>query len=145
MQEITIIFENNTTKNFPLNTTVYDIAEYYQKECSTDILGARINNEIVTMDIKVNKNCEMSFIDINDPYGYRMYQAALKFIFCVATKEVFPNIEVNFLHSVPKGIMIEVKGKNLFQWSMLSLKNFNEQENVKYIFIVRKEDNSKEN
>lgn len=40
--------------------------------------------------------------------------------------------------------MIEVKGKNLFQWSMLSLKNFNEQENVKYIFIVRKEDNSKE-
>lgn len=40
--------------------------------------------------------------------------------------------------------MIKVKGKNLFQWSMLSLKNFNEQDNVKYIFIVRKEDNSKE-
>lgn len=46
-------------------------------------------------------------------------------------------------YNVPK-YMIEVKGKKMFEWSMLSLNDFNKQDNVKYIFIVRKEDNSKE-
>lgn len=45
-------------------------------------------------------------------------------------------------YTVPK-YMIEVNGKNLFQWSMLSLEDFNKQEDVKYIFVVRKEDDSK--
>ena len=46
-------------------------------------------------------------------------------------------------YKVPK-YQIEVNGKNLFQWSMLSLTDFNKQENVKYIFVVRKEDNAKD-
>jgi len=110
MQEIKITFENGFEKNFPINSTIYEIAEFYQKQISTDIIGARINNEIVTMNTKIKKDCHIDFLDVNDPYGYRMYQAALKFIFEVATKEVFENVEVNFLHSVPKGIMAEIKG-----------------------------------
>ena len=35
--------------------------------------------------------------------------------------------------------MIKVKGKTLFEWSMLSLTDFNKQPDVKYVFIVRKE------
>ncbi len=46
-------------------------------------------------------------------------------------------------YTMPK-YMVEVKGKTLFEWSMLSLLDFNKQENVKYIFVVRKEDNSKD-
>ena len=46
-------------------------------------------------------------------------------------------------YNVPK-YMIEVKGKNLFQWSMLSLKDFEKIEGTKYIFVVRREDNSKD-
>lgn len=38
--------------------------------------------------------------------------------------------------------MIKVKGKTLFEWSMMSLTDFNKQNNVKYIFIVRKESNA---
>ena len=39
--------------------------------------------------------------------------------------------------------MIRAKGKSLFEWSMESLRGFND-ENTKYIFIVRKEDNSRD-
>lgn len=45
-------------------------------------------------------------------------------------------------YTVPK-YMIEVNGKTLFEWSLLSLTDFNKQDNVKYIFVVRKEDNSR--
>ena len=40
--------------------------------------------------------------------------------------------------------MIEVNGKNLFEWSMLSLEDFKNQTNVKYIFVTRKENNSRD-
>lgn len=46
-------------------------------------------------------------------------------------------------YKVPK-YQIEVNGRNLFEWSMLSLEDFNKIENVKYIFIVRREDNAKQ-
>ena len=45
-------------------------------------------------------------------------------------------------YSVPK-YMIEAKGKTLFEWSMLSLLDYNKHVN-KYIFVVRKENNSSE-
>lgn len=44
-------------------------------------------------------------------------------------------------YNVPK-YMIEVNGKSLFEWSMSSLKGYNKNSS-RYIFIVRKEDNSK--
>ena len=46
-------------------------------------------------------------------------------------------------YKVPK-YMVEVNGKTLFEWSMLSLVDFNKQNDVKYIFIVRKENESKD-
>ena len=45
-------------------------------------------------------------------------------------------------YKVPK-YMIEVKGKTLFEWSMDSLLGYNEN-TEKYIFVVKKEDNSKQ-
>lgn len=46
-------------------------------------------------------------------------------------------------YKIPK-FMIEVRGKTLFEWSMESLTDFNKQKDVKYIFIVRKEDGARE-
>ena len=45
-------------------------------------------------------------------------------------------------YKVPK-YMIEVHGKTLFEWSMESLAGYYDKEN-EYIFIVRKEDNSRD-
>lgn len=44
-------------------------------------------------------------------------------------------------YNIPK-YMIKAKGKTLFEWSMLSLVNYNNVVN-KYVFIVRKENKSK--
>ena len=122
MQEITITFENGAKKTFPENTLVQKIVEEAQKTSKTNILGARINNEIVSMETKIKKDCAIDFLDINDPYGYRMYQGALKFIFEIAAKDLLPNIEVNFLHSVPKGIMAEITGTNIIKDDLSKIK-----------------------
>lgn len=113
MQEITITLKSGEVKTYPQNLTVNEIANDLQKESKHAILGAKINNEIVSMNAKVTKDCTIEFIDVCDPYGYRMYQGALKFIFEVAVKETFPNTEVLYLHSVPRGIMAEIKSSKM--------------------------------
>lgn len=99
---------NNEVVIYEKNTTLYDISKDYSGEHS--ILGAKINNVLVPLTSKVTKDCELKFIDYFDLAGYKMYQAGIKFVFEVALKETFPGLEVNYEHSVPKGMLAEIVG-----------------------------------
>lgn len=99
---------NNETKNYPYGITYYEISRQYDKKRDNKILAAKINNELVSLEMKCTHDCEIEFIDVNDKNGYKIYQAALKFIFTVAVKEVFPQAQIIFEHSVPKGILAKV-------------------------------------
>lgn len=107
MQNISVTVDN-ITKTYPLGTTYYEISKDFCGIYKNKILAAKINNEIVSLHMKCKSDTTLKFIDVNDQNGYKMYQAALKFIFIVAVKEVFPTAEVIFEHSVPKGMLAKV-------------------------------------
>ena len=107
MNKITITFRNNRQKEYEKGTTYYEISKEI-KNPKNPILGVKINNEISSLDTKALQNAKVSFFDVQDLAGYKMYQSALKFIFEVAVKELYPECEVHFLHSVPKGILSEI-------------------------------------
>lgn len=138
MQEITITFPEGKTKKYPIGTPLYEIASDNQTNRKQGIIGAKVDNEIIPMHTKLMKDSFVSFLDVLNPYGYRMYQAALKFIFEVAIKETFQNIEVLFLHSVPKGIMCEIEGKEITKEDINRIKEamatiiHNDEKIVKY-------------
>ena len=120
MQSIEITFPDGTKKTFPYKTPLYEIVDSINP--SEDIIGVKVNNEIVPMQEKITKNSVLTFLNVFTPFGYRMYQGALKFIFEVAVKEAYPNVEVYFLHSVSKGIMCEIKGIVLKKEDMSRIK-----------------------
>lgn len=122
MQEITITFPDKSVKKYSSETPLYEIAQDYQPKLKHQILGVKVNHEMVPMYNKQKKDATVSFVDITDPYGYRMYQAALKFIFEVSLKESYKDVEVMFLHSVPKGIMAKITGIELTQESVSKIK-----------------------
>lgn len=99
---------NNETVVYEKNTTLYNISQDYPS--AHGILGAKINNVLVPLTYKVTKDCNIKFVDYFDLAGYKMYQAGLKFIFEVALKETFPNLDVTYEHSVPKGMLAEITG-----------------------------------
>ena len=107
MSEITITFANEKSKKYPNGTTFYEISKDIKRK-KNDILGVKVNNEIYSLEHKANCDMKINFFDVTDLAGYKMYQSALKFIFEVAVKELFPQSEINFLHSVPKGILSEI-------------------------------------
>jgi len=113
---------NSITKEFEKNTTYYEISKGFNLE--KDILGVKINNEVFSLSDKATGNVTISFIDLNDISGNKMYKAGLEFIFEVALKEVFPDLEITYQHSVPRGILGEIIGdKIISQEDLLKIKN----------------------
>ncbi len=106
-KQITITFKNGTKKTYRKGTTFYEISK--DSKDVVEIIGAKANNAVVSLNDKVNEDASVEFFDVTDLNGYKMYQAGLKFIFEVAVKELFKDSEVYFKHSVPKGILAEVK------------------------------------
>ena len=89
------------------NTLLYEISKELKQK---NIVGAKMNNSLVSLSSAVKQDCHIKFIDFCDLAGYKIYQAGLKFIFEVALKETYPDFEVEYEHSVPKGILAEIKG-----------------------------------
>ena len=90
----------------------YEPLTYYEASKTFGInhaMVALVNYELVSLSDKINSDVEVDFLDISHVTGYKIYQAGLKYMFLVAVKEVYPESEVYYLHSVPKGILCEVK------------------------------------
>jgi len=121
MERITITFNDGTKKDYQKGITYYEVSKDYK--LANDILGVKVNNEIIPLDTKINKDTVVEFFDFNDLAGYKMYQAGLKFIFEAALKEYSPDLNVIYEHSVPKGILAEITGnKNLTKEDIVAIK-----------------------
>lgn len=107
---ITISYKNNK-KQFEKNTTYYEISKGFNLE--KEILGVKINNEVFSLSDKATQDAEVTFINLNDLTGNKIYKSGLLFIFEVALKEVFPNLEITYQHSVPKGVLGEIVGNHI--------------------------------
>ena len=108
MQNINVEI-NGEIKSYPYGTTYNDIINYLNKDRVQKILAVKVNNELTPLSMKCTHDCSLKLVDVMDQDGYKMYQAALKFIFIVAVKEVNSQAKVIFEHSVPKGMLAKVE------------------------------------
>ena len=121
MSNIKVTIVNGKTKEYPVGTSLYEICE--DLGINNQIVGAKINNELNPLTTRLIKDTEVNFIDYTDLAGYKMYQAGIKFIFEVALKELYPELDVMYEHSVPRGILAEVVGdKNITDKDLVKIK-----------------------
>lgn len=122
--KITITFNDGSTNRYPLGATVGLIATEYQAKMENPIIGAKINNEVVTFNYAITKDVAIDFFDVNDLNGYKMYQGGLKFVLIVALRELYGNkANVIFEHSIDKGIMCTItNGKPITETETAELK-----------------------
>lgn len=112
---------NNIKKEFPLNTTYYEISREFNM--GDNILAAKINNEVKALSSRPTMSEEVNFIDLNDITGNKIYKSGLEFIFEVALKEAFPELDITYQHSVPKGFLGEISGdKIITQEDLIKIK-----------------------
>lgn len=110
MNTIKIIF-NGKEHSYKTGTTYYEIS----KDCSeiSNIVGVRINNEVYSLEKEAKENATVTFINYSDLIGNKIYKAGLKFIFEIALTETYPDLEISYEHSVPRGMLGIISGKKI--------------------------------
>ncbi len=106
MKKIKITFENKTIE-VEENTTYLQISK--ESKLKDSVLGIKKNNELFPLTRKAIEDEKIEFIDVKSIEGTKMYKAAIKFILEVALKSIFPTSDINYLHSVPGGMLGEIK------------------------------------
>jgi len=94
---------NNQQKEYPLGTTLQQVAEDMNIKLQNPILGAYVNNTISDLSYELYHPKNIRFIDITDPDGMRMYIRSLSFVLSVAVKKLYPHATLRIEHSVSKG------------------------------------------
>ncbi len=106
---ISITLDTNKKIEIEKGTTYLEISKYSKLKDS--VLGVKKNNEILSLNEKAQEDETIEFFDCNSIEGSKIYKAGLKFIFEVALKTTFLGSEIYYLHSVPGGMLGEIKYK----------------------------------
>ena len=79
-----------------------------------DVMAAKIDDEVLNLNMGFSKDCDLKLVRVSDKSGHRMYVAGLKFMFIVAVQEIFGRDSVVHVeHSIDKGTYcwLEIKKK----------------------------------
>ena len=121
MDTVKITFADGTVHEYSRDTTFYEMSKDFPME---NIMAVKIDNEVYSLDTKVFEDTKLEFINTNDIIGNKIYKAGLKFLFEVALIETFPDLEVSFEHSVPRGMLGVVEGNKIItQDDLQKIKN----------------------
>lgn len=110
-----VTFENGTTIEVDKGTSLYELSMKYQPEMKHKIVGAEINNEVVPLDYRINKESTVMFLDSTYINGYKLAKAGLEFVIEVALKEEFGrDYEVEYDYSILSEVYMTIKGPKKF-------------------------------
>jgi len=67
-------------------------------------IGARVNNDIVSLTYPLEINAEVRFLTMTDPQGMRIYRASLAFLLAKTAAALFPGGKFSVEHSLGTGL-----------------------------------------
>lgn len=100
-------------KNDPVrvlkNTTLFELSRQYEGGFKNAILLAQVDNELKELGVKLQKDCNVNFLDITDTNGFRVYQRSVTFLMVCATKQLFGDTaRIVVEHSINKNYYCEM-------------------------------------
>ncbi|MDI3533764.1 MAG: uridine kinase [Thermosediminibacterales bacterium] len=102
---------DGTVKKYMKGKSLLEISKDFQEKHPYLIVAALVDNELRELTYCPENDCSVTFIDLSDEYGNKIYVRSLSFVFIRAAKELFPNCRVTVEHSLGKGLYCEIHGK----------------------------------
>ena len=123
-KSIKVNFRNIETREFPSDTTLYEISQSFKRYFNYEIMGAKIDNEIEGLDEPLTKKCTIDFFDRSDVTGNTIYSHSVQFLMIVAAKQVLgSDCEIKIEHSLDKGVYCEILNTQLDKIILNKIKN----------------------
>ncbi len=98
---------NNREFTFNKGVTLDVVAKEAAADFESEIINASVDNHLVDLNTKIQKDCEVKFYDFTSLPGNRAYERGLILLFVKAVRDVI-NCDVKILHSIDKGIYCEI-------------------------------------
>ncbi len=95
------------------NTLLCDILQELLKEEADKVLACFLNGDVVELNAKINQSCELIPITYQEEEGRRIFERSLRFVLLLAARELFPDYNLRFEHSIGQGVYIEMEGLRL--------------------------------
>ncbi|VBB08704.1 phosphoribulokinase/uridine kinase [Lucifera butyrica] len=105
---ITVHFANGMEQQYAAGTTLLEISRHMAGAFSSPIVVALVNNEYKDLQVDIQDDCNVDFLDLNTDPGMKVYQRSLCFVMITAVCELFPSGEVTVEHSLDKGLYCEL-------------------------------------
>lgn len=109
-------------REYKEGTTYLEIAKEYQDQYPYDIMLVSVNGKLAELNKTVSKDCELTFITVDQKPGFQTYQRTTKLIMLKAFYEVVgkENVEkVTVKFSVGKGFFVKPKGNFVLDKQLL--------------------------
>jgi uridine kinase len=111
--ELISVTINGEKKETEKGTTLEKLMGDLNLEDRPAIVAGKVNNEIRELTYPLMEDCNISFLDLSNADGVRIYQRSLIFLLVKAFYDVFPKEEIEVRHSVSRGIFFEASNKQL--------------------------------
>ncbi|MEA4937321.1 MAG: nucleoside kinase [Paludibacter sp.] len=105
MEKLVTVYCKNTHSyhDFPIGTSLLEIYQSLQIELKYQVVAARVNYKVESLDFLVYKPKDIEFIDSSCPSGMRVYVRTLSMVFAYAVKRLYPEAVLRIVHSISKG------------------------------------------
>lgn len=104
-KEIVITFENGKPHNCPVNTKVQDLVALAPKPANgLDVVGALVNNDVVSTTFPVEVDSELKLLTMADPQGWHVYRRSLAFLLAKTVNDLYPEVNFTIEHSLGNGL-----------------------------------------
>jgi len=98
---------------FPDHVTLEEISEQFKDNHKYRIVAAKVDNLMVDLSTKIDRDCEIQFVDMSTEEGMMVYRRSLTFVLIKAVKDILPTSKVTIEHSLGKGLYCEIHGSTV--------------------------------
>jgi uridine kinase len=106
-----LVFElpNGSSCTYQAGVSLQEIAADFQGQFDTPIVAAKLNREFCELHYQPESGGQLTWVEMSDDDGVRVYSRSLCLVFLRAAQELFPNSKVRFEHSLSQGFYGEVE------------------------------------
>lgn len=109
---IKVKIKNHKQCEFPKGIKLLDIYKQLNLSGTLQPLAAKIDNKVYDLHKRVDKSCQIEFLDLSTRDGQLVYQRSLSFLLIRAVQDLFPALTVSINYSLSKGLYCTIhKGK----------------------------------
>jgi threonyl-tRNA synthetase len=105
---IKIKFPDNSSQEYKEGITPIEIAEKIGKKLAQDAIAAKLNNELVDLNTKINKDSNLKIITFNDNEGKEIFRHSASHLMAQAIKNLYPEVKFAIGPAVEDGFYYDI-------------------------------------